>query len=178
MKFWINAISILLLRIAHTPQVRLDSVIRYVPVTPQDKSQGGLCGKSIYIDTEYKFRPERIVSIAQARGFNTSYTLSGILCVRAMNSHHQELILEKIVPLLQKDKKIRLLVVASIINNYRDVNFQMQGTLSERRRDYTIYVQIIKYRTNMRNCSGCDKPGRLLVSSRYSKANWRKYYGS
>ena len=100
-------------------------------IVPQDKSQGGLCGKSIYIDTECKFRPERIVSIAQARGFNTSYTLSGILCVKAMTSHHQELILEKIVPLLEKDKKIRLLVVDSIINNYR-AEFSDARTLSER----------------------------------------------
>jgi DNA repair protein RadA len=100
-------------------------------IVPQDKSQGGLCGKSIYIDTECKFRPERIVSIAQARGFNTSCTLSGILYVKAMTSHHQELILEKIVPLLQKDKKIRLLVVDSIINNYR-AEFSNARTLSER----------------------------------------------
>ncbi|MGB8024752.1 MAG: hypothetical protein WCF06_10590 [Nitrososphaeraceae archaeon] len=88
-------------------------------IVPQDKSQGGLCGKSIYIDTECKFRPERIVSIAQDRGFNTSYTLSGILYIKVMTSHHQELILEKIVPLLEKDKKIRILVVDSIIKNYR-----------------------------------------------------------
>ena len=86
-------------------------------IVPQDKSQGGLCGKSIYIDTECKFRPERIVSIAQARGFNTSYTLSGILCIKAMTSHHQELILEKIVPLLKKDNNIRLLILDSIISN-------------------------------------------------------------
>ena len=104
-------------------------------IVPQDKSQGGLSGKSIYIDTECKFRPERIVSIAQARGFNTSYTLSGIFCIRAMTSHHQELILEKIVPLLQKDKKIRLLVVDSIINNYR-AEFSDSRVLSERSRDY------------------------------------------
>jgi DNA repair protein RadA len=100
-------------------------------IVPQDKSQGGLCGKSIYIDTECKFRPERIVSIAQARGFNTNYTLSCILYVKAMTSHHQELILEKIVPLLEKDKKIRLLVVDSIINNYR-AEFSDARTLSER----------------------------------------------
>ena len=147
-------------------------------IVPQDKSQGGLCGKSIYIDTECKFRPERIVSIAQARGFNTSYTLSCILYIKAMTSHHQELILEKIVPLLEKDKKIRLLVVDSIIKNYR-AEFSDVHMLSERRAEIiSIYVQIIKYRTNIRNCSGCDKPGQLLVSFRYSKANWRKYYGS
>lgn len=33
-------------------------------LVPQDKSKGGLCGKSIYIDTEGTFRAERIASIA------------------------------------------------------------------------------------------------------------------
>ncbi len=100
-------------------------------IGPQDKSQGGVSGKSIYIDTEGKFRPERIVSIAQARGFNTSYTLSGILCVRAMTSHHQELILEKIVPLLKKDNSIRLLILDSIISLVRS-EFSSAYLLSER----------------------------------------------
>ena len=48
-----------------------------------------------------------------------------------MTSHHQELILEKIVPLLENDKKIRLLVVDSIIVNYR-AEFSDIRTLSER----------------------------------------------
>ena len=147
-------------------------------IVPQDKSQGGLCGKSIYIDTECKFRPERIVSIAQDRGFNTIYTLSGILYIKVMTSHHQELILEKIVPLLENDKKIRLLVVDSIINNYR-AEFSDIRMLSERQTEIiSIYVQVIKYRTNIWNCSGCDKPGQLLISSLCSKANRRKYYCS
>ena len=68
-----------------------------------------------------------------------------------MTSHHQELILEKIVPLLDKDKKIRLLVVDSIINNYR-AEFSDARTLSEQRTEIiSIYVQVIKCRTNIRN---------------------------
>ena len=37
----------------------------------QPASGGGLAAKAIYIDTESTFRPERIVSIAQARGFDS-----------------------------------------------------------------------------------------------------------
>ena len=48
-----------------------------------------------------------------------------------MTSHHQELILEKIVPFLENDKKIRLLVVDSIIKNYR-AEFSDVHMLSER----------------------------------------------
>jgi DNA repair protein RadA len=101
-------------------------------IVPQDKSQGGISGKSIYIDTEGKFRPERIVSIAQARGFNTIYTLSNIIHVRVKTSHHQESIIEKVRSLVDKEKStIRLLIVDSIISNYR-AEFSGARTLSER----------------------------------------------
>lgn len=33
-------------------------------MVPQDKSGGGLCDKSIYIETEGTFRPQRIAVIA------------------------------------------------------------------------------------------------------------------
>jgi DNA repair protein RadA len=97
----------------------------------------------VYMDTEAKFRPERLISIAQARGFDldsdlrTSW-LSNVLCVKAMTAHQQELILEKrLVPLLntqdenETQNKIVLLVVDSVIHNYR-AEFLGQSTLPER----------------------------------------------
>jgi DNA repair protein RadA len=101
-------------------------------IVPQNKSQGGISGKSIYIDTEGKFRPERIVSIAQARGFNTIYTLSNIIHVRLRTSHPQESIIEKVRSLVDKNKSTtRLLIVDSVISNYR-AEFSGVRTLSER----------------------------------------------
>jgi DNA repair protein RadA len=48
----------------------------------QHKCEDGIPGKAIYVDTEGKFRPERIASIATSRGFNTDEVLSNILYER------------------------------------------------------------------------------------------------
>lgn len=70
--------------------------------------------KVIYIDTEGKFRPERLVTIAQTRGFDTNSTnwLSNILYVDAMTANHQEVILKNsILHLLEyKQSNISLLI--------------------------------------------------------------------
>ncbi|PWU79202.1 MAG: hypothetical protein DLM72_18650 [Candidatus Nitrosopolaris wilkensis] len=57
---------------------------------PQDKSKGGVRGKSIYIDTEGTFRPERIASIAMARGFDSDMTLDNVILAEAADSAQQE----------------------------------------------------------------------------------------
>jgi DNA repair protein RadA len=94
-------------------------------------------GKAIYIDTEAKFRPERLISIAQARDSNLGTNwLSNVLCIKAMTAIQQELILKKrIIPLLNTQKenqdKIVSLVVDSVIHNYR-AEFVGQSALPER----------------------------------------------
>jgi DNA repair protein RadA len=98
-------------------------------------------GKAVYIDTEAKFRPERLISIAQARDFDLDSDLrtnwlSNVLCVNAMTVLQQELILKKrIIPLLntqnENQNKIVLLIVDSVIHNYR-AEFLGQSTLPER----------------------------------------------
>jgi DNA repair protein RadA len=99
--------------------------------------------KVVYMDTEAKFRPERLDSIAQARGFDLDSDLrinwlSHVLCVNAMTAVQQELILKnRIVPLLntqdenETQNKIVLLIVDSVIHNYR-AEFLGQNTLPER----------------------------------------------
>jgi DNA repair protein RadA len=83
----------------------------------QDKH--GITGKAIYVDTEGKFRPERIASIAASRGFNSDKVLSNILCVRTMTSPQQDFIIDKVQLLIEKDNDIKLLIVDSVTNNYR-----------------------------------------------------------
>ena len=101
--------------------------------------------KVIYMDTEAKFRPERLISIAQARGFDLDSDLrtnwlSNVLCVNAMTVLQQELILKnRIVPLLTTQNEnenenrniIALLIVDSVIHNYR-AEFLGQNTLPDR----------------------------------------------
>jgi DNA repair protein RadA len=94
-------------------------------------------GKAIYMDTEAKFRPERLISIAQARDSNLGTNwLSNVLCVNAMTAVQQEHILKKrITSLLNTQKenqnKIVLLIVDSVIHNYR-AEFLGQSSLPER----------------------------------------------
>ena len=89
----------------------------------------------IYINTEGKFRPERLVTIARSRGLDmhTTNWLSNILCVNATTSYQQEVFLKYTLNSLLENKQrtISLLVVDSIINNYR-AEFLGSGNLAER----------------------------------------------
>ena len=49
------------------------------------KEEGGLEGGVLYIDSENTFRPERIVSIAQANGMDPEKVLDNIVVARAYN---------------------------------------------------------------------------------------------
>lgn len=88
--------------------------------------------KALYIDTNGTFRPERIVSIARARGLDIGHTSNNILYARAMTSQHQRLLIEQLTSLIEKKRmKIRLLVVDSAIANYR-AEFLGSSMLPER----------------------------------------------
>jgi RecA/RadA recombinase len=54
-------------------------------LVPQDKSEGGLPCKSIYIDTEGTFRGERIAVIAKTRGFDRS-TVDNVMIEQTADS--------------------------------------------------------------------------------------------
>jgi DNA repair protein RadA len=93
-------------------------------------------GKVIYIDTESKFRPERLVTIACSRGLimDTTNWLSNILHVNAMTSYQQEQLFlsNSFNSLLEnEDRPTSLLIVDSIINNYR-AEFLGPSNLAER----------------------------------------------
>ncbi|MGE5862740.1 MAG: DNA repair and recombination protein RadA, partial [Nitrososphaerales archaeon] len=62
----------------------------------QKKSEGGLEGGVIYVDTENTFRPERIVSISKSRNIDYIKVLENIVVAKAFNSAHQELIIQEI----------------------------------------------------------------------------------
>ena len=78
----------------------------------------------IYLDTEGKFRPERLVDIAQSKWLDTDITnwLSNILHVNVMTSYQQEQVLlsNSFNSLIKNEERpVSLLIVDSIINNYR-----------------------------------------------------------
>jgi DNA repair protein RadA len=96
----------------------------------QPIADGGLDGGVVYIDTEGTFRPERIMEIAQARGFNPDSILSRIMVARAYNSAHQELIVKDLGSMIKKHK-VKLVIVDSAVAHYR-AEFLGRGTLAER----------------------------------------------
>jgi DNA repair protein RadA len=107
----------------------------------QPKLVGGLSGKAIYIDTENTFRPERIVSIAKARGLNPDRVLEGIIVAKAYNSAHQELIIAETGPVIDQ-QGIKLVIVDSAVAHYR-AEFLGRATLSERQQRLNKFMHIL-----------------------------------
>ena len=110
-------------------------------IVQQSKSQGGLSGKAIYIDSENTFRPERIVSIANARNLDPYKSLENIIVAKAYNSAHQELILEETGAIIDSNN-VKLLIVDSAVAHYR-AEFLGRGTLSERQQKLNKFMHML-----------------------------------
>jgi DNA repair protein RadA len=104
-------------------------------------SEGGLGATAIYIDTENTFRPERIVSIAQARGFDSGKALENVIVAKAYNSAHQELIVEEAGSVIEENNA-RLIIVDSAVAHYR-AEFIGRATLSERQQRLNKFMHIL-----------------------------------
>lgn len=99
--------------------------------------------KVLYIDTENKFRPERILSISKARGSYIPDLLNNILHVRTISSYHQELILEKLLMSLdRRENEFSLIVVDSVINHFR-AEFLNSGAHVERQEKLYEYMRLL-----------------------------------
>lgn len=99
--------------------------------------------KVLYIDTENKFRPERILSISKARGSYITDLLNKILYVKAISSNHQELILKKLLMSLDRRKnEFSLIVVDSVINHFR-AEFLNSGAHVERQKKLYEYMRLL-----------------------------------
>jgi len=80
--------------------------------------EGGLGGRVCVIDTEGTFLPERIVQIAEARGYDPQEILSNILIARAYNSDHQ-IMLVKNLPQVCQEHDVKMVIVDSMIGHFR-----------------------------------------------------------
>ncbi|MGZ5500691.1 MAG: DNA repair and recombination protein RadA [Nitrososphaeraceae archaeon] len=107
----------------------------------QKRTEGGLEGGVIYIDTENTFRPERIVSISKARNIDHASVLENIVVAKAFNSAHQELIIHEIGKIIENNN-IKLLVLDSAISHYR-AEYLGRGTLSERQQKINRLMHIL-----------------------------------
>jgi DNA repair protein RadA len=109
-------------------------------------------GKIIYIDTEGKFRPERLVTIAHSRGLDIHVKdwLSNILYVNAMTSYQQEVLLSKSLNtvLENEERDISLLIVDSIISNYRAEFLGPRNIVERQQRLYRLMNQLSRIAHN------------------------------
>lgn len=94
---------------------------------------GGGQGKTIYIDTEGNFRPERIEAIAARFGLDVEQTLDNIIVCRVFSHEEQMEIVKPIAALLSDADQgpFRTIIVDSIIALFR-TEFHGRGDLSER----------------------------------------------
>jgi len=100
---------------------------------------GGANGKSVYIDTEGTFRPERIRQIASARGLNPENVLKNIFVARAFNSDHQILLIDKIGEMIKNGEPIKLIVIDSLTAHFR-AEFSGRGQLADRQQKLNKYL--------------------------------------
>jgi DNA repair protein RadA len=103
------------------------------------KEQGGVEGKSVYIDTEGTFRPERIKQIAEAKGLNPESVLKNILVARAFNSDHQILLIDKVGELIKNGEPVKVVIVDSLTAHFR-AEFSGRGQLADRQQKLNKYL--------------------------------------
>ena len=117
----------------------------------RSKEEGGLEGGVLYIDTENTFRPERIVTIAQAHELNPEKILDNIIVARAYNSAHQTLILEEAGSIIEENN-IKLIVADSAVGLFRS-EYLGRGTLSNRQQKLNHFVHLLSRIAETYNCA-------------------------
>ena len=100
---------------------------------------GGAGGKSVFVDTEGTFRPERIRQIATGLGLNPENVLKNIFVARAFNSDHQILLLDKVTEMIKNGEPIKLIVIDSLTAHFR-AEFSGRGQLADRQQKLNKYL--------------------------------------
>ena len=98
--------------------------------------------KVIYIDTEGKFRPDRIDSIAKTRGLESRTILQNIQVASPLNSHQQEEWIERACSAIKSDSKIIMLIIDSIINLYK-ADYPGPSRLPKRQQQLNKYMHML-----------------------------------
>jgi len=114
------------------------------------KESGGADGKSVYIDTEGTFRPERIKQFAEGVGANPEKVLKNIFVARAFNSDHQILLIEKISEMIKNGEPIRILIIDSLTAHFR-AEYAGRGQLADRQQRLNRYLHDLMKLAEQRN---------------------------
>jgi DNA repair protein RadA len=106
------------------------------------KEKGGLEGGVVFIDTEGTFRPERIESIAKAKGLEPEKALENIVVIRAMTTDEQVLAVKKLDKLIV-ERNIKLIIVDSLMSLFR-AEYIGRGALGERQQKLNQHVHALQ----------------------------------
>jgi DNA repair protein RadA len=118
--------------------------------TQLPKEKGGADGKTVYIDTEGTFRPERIKQIAEGIGASPEKVLKNILVARAFNSDHQILLLDKVSEMIKDGEPIKLMIIDSLTAHFR-AEFSGRGQLADRQQKLNRYLHNLMRMTEQHN---------------------------
>ncbi len=113
------------------------------------KSEGGLNGKCIFIDTESTFRPERITQIAEARGLDTKKVLKNIFIAKAYNSDHQVVLAEKAKDII-KQEDVKLVIIDSLMSHFRS-DYSGRGELAPRQQKLNRHLHSLQKTADVHN---------------------------
>ena len=102
------------------------------------KSEGGLEGKALYIDTEGTFRPERLIQMAEAKGLDYHQVLKNVIYARAYSSDHQIMLIKDAQKIIS-EQNIKLVIVDSLISHFRS-EYIGQGTLANRQQLLNLHI--------------------------------------
>lgn len=119
-----------------TGKTQISHNVAVTTTLPPEK--GGVNGRSLFIDTEGTFRPERIIPISKSFDQDPDEVLEDIIVAKAFSSEHQIKLgkrLRKVVP----RKNIKLVVVDSLTNRFRS-EYVGRGTLAERQQKINIHL--------------------------------------
>jgi DNA repair protein RadA len=104
--------------------------------------KGGLGKTAVYIDCEGTFSPNRIVSMAKAKGLDPQAALKNIFVARAFNAEHQMFIVDKLREQIE-EKNIGLIVIDSITSHFR-AEYVGRGELAERQQKLNKHLHTLQ----------------------------------
>lgn len=100
--------------------------------------------KAFYIDTEGTFLPDRVDSIARAKGLGNDKLLENIMVASPTNTREQEQCIDRFcMDVGQYHSGVKLLIVDSMIALYRH-EYQQRSELQERQRKLSKYMHMLQ----------------------------------
>ena len=99
---------------------------------------------AIYLNTEGKFRPERLSQIAQKKGLNSDRYLQNVKHVRVHNTARLETVIQQdCCSEIAKDSNVKLLVVDSVTGLYR-AEYGERSMLSQRQHQLLKVMHVLQ----------------------------------